>query len=254
MIKVKDKKEIKKMRKSGEILASVFEKVKQEVKVGLTKKEIEELVRTLIKENKAEPSFAKVPGYSWASCLCVNGEVVHGVPSSYALKNGDILGMDIGVYYQGYHADKAETFLVGDDNKKKVGKFLSVGRKVLSKAIEAAQVGNRVGDITAVIQSQVEAAGYQPARSLVGHGIGRELHEDPAIPGYATCRIEDTEKLLPGMALAIEVIYNKGTFKIKHKNNDGWTLVTADGKLSGLFEETILVTKKGPEILTRTSG
>jgi len=250
MIFIKDEFEIAKMRKAGRILALVFGEVKKMVKAGVSKSEIERQAWTLIAKHKAEPSFCRVPGYNWATCLTVNSEVVHGVPGSYKLKKGDLLGIDMGVYYDGYHADRAETVVVGETEIGEIKRFLATGRKALAKAILAARAGNRVGDISKAIQKEIEKGGFLPVRSLVGHGVGKKLHEDPAIPGYFPGNVDKTDKLEAGMTLAIEVIYNKGGHKVKHKNKDGWTIVTADGSLSGLFEETVLVGKNKAEVLT----
>lgn len=251
MIKIKTKEEIEKMREGGKILSLVFREVKKKIKPGMKKMEIEERVKSLIERHKAKPSFAMVPDYYWASCLTVNDEVVHGVPNSYKLKKGDLLGIDIGIYLKGYHTDRAETISVGKKATGEKKRFLEAGKRALRKAIAEAKEGNYVGDISKAIQKEIEKEGYSPVRDLVGHGVGEKLHEDPAIPGYFQGEVKETEKLKEGMTLAIEVIYNYGGKEIMVKDGDGWTVVSKDGSLSGLFEETVLVKKKRGEILTK---
>lgn len=247
MIPLKSAKEIKIMREGGKRLAWVFKQLK--IKPGMSLKEIDSLVEKLIEKQKGKPSFKTVEGYFWATCLNINQGVVHGVPTNYRLKKGDMLSIDIGIFYKGFHTDKAETIRVGRKNQNE--KFLKTGRRALSKAVDAAQPGNRVGHISQAIEKEIEKYGFQPIRALVGHGVGKKLHESPQIPCFLKGEITETEKLKPGMVLAIEVIYTQRKHKVV-VNDDGWTVETADGKSAGLFEDTVAVTKKGPLVLTRS--
>jgi len=252
MIKIKKKEEIEKMRRAGKALVNVFGQVMKKVDCGVSKEEIEDYAWTLISKYGGKPSFAMVPGYEFATCLCVNEEVVHGVPDGYRLKKGDVFSMDMGIYLGGYHSDKSDTVVVCEKERGGIKRFLDKGREALEAAINVAREGNRVGDISEAIEKViVDEGGYEVVRSLVGHGIGRNLHEDPAIPGFLSEDKRETAELKAGMTLAIEVIYSKGSSKVKHENNDGWTLITKDKSLSGLFEDTILVTKEKAEVLTR---
>ncbi len=247
MIPIKSAEEIEVMQQGGRKLAWVFKQLK--IEPGMSLKEIDYLIERLIKKQKGRPSFKMVEGYYWASCLNVNQGVVHGVPADYQLKAGDILSIDIGMFYQGFHTDKAETIRVG--RKDQSERFLIAGRKALAKAVDAALPGNRVGHISQAMEKEIKKHGFQPIRALVGHGVGRKLHESPQIPCFLKGEIAATEKLKPGMVLAIEVIYTKGKYEMV-VNDDGWTVETADGQLAGLFEDTVAVTKRGPLNLTQS--
>jgi methionyl aminopeptidase len=177
--------------------------------------------------------------------------VVHGVPNEYQLKERDLLGIDIGLFYKGFHTDMAETVIVGSLNDSNhLKKFIQAGWEALNQAINMAKVGNRVGHISKAIEETITKAGYSSVRALVGHGIGRDLHEDPQIPCFFKGKLEETARLEIGMTLAIEIIYNQGKPEVVYKNDDGWTIKTKDGSLSGLFEHTVAILKNGPEILT----
>ena len=175
--------------------------------------------------------------------------VVHGIPGSYAFKKGDVVGVDCGVYYKGFHTDMSETISV-EREKDEVDEFLKTGKEALNEAIKVATSGNRIGHISKTIQDIVEKkGGYSVVRSLIGHGVGRSLHEEPEVPGYLIDDIEKTLALKAGMTIAIEVIYNKGGREIV-LDRDGWTIRTKDGGLGGLYERTVAVTKNGPVVLT----
>jgi methionyl aminopeptidase len=181
---------------------------------------------------------------------------VHGVPTDYKLKEGDVVGIDCGVFYKGFYTDAAHTVRVQSSKLKvkssdEVDKFLKTGEKAMWEGIKAAKVGNRVGDISKAIQDIVERQGYSIVRSLIGHGVGRQLHEDPEVPGFLDGPIIKTPLLKLGMTIAIEVIYNMGKSEVVYSNGDGWTIKTKDGSLSGLFERTIAITKGEPLVLTR---
>lgn len=256
MILLKNEAEILKMAQGGKILAKIFKKVMAAAKPGSSTQELDKFADDLFEKSGGKPSFKMVPGYKFATCLGVNEVVVHGIPTSYRLKPGDLLGLDMGFYFQGYHTDMAETIIVEEakfkeDKAFSRKKFLATGQLALKKAIKTAWVGKRIGDISLAIQKTIEGAGYSVVRSLVGHGVGKKLHEDPLVPGFLAGKKEKTPLLQEGMTLAIEVIYNEGQPQVTYKNNDKWTIITQDKSLSGLFERTIALTKNGPIVLTQ---
>ncbi len=237
---------------SNKKLAQVFKQLYPEIMVGIKLSDIERLAWQLIEEQGGRPSFANVPGYDWATCLNVNEGIVHGIPNDYQIKEGDLVSLDIGLIYNGWHSDMAYTKLVTSDKLKvnsEKENFLKVGKQALNNAISAVKPGNRVGHISQQIQTTIEENGYTVIEELTGHGIGKHLHQEPNIPGIVFKPIEKTKQLKPGMGLAIEVIYTPGKPGIK-TNDDGWTINTQDGKISALFEQTVLVTQKGKQIVT----
>lgn len=249
MIKLKTPQQIKLMAKSGEIAASALDKVLTKVTPGITTLELDKTTEECILELGAESAFKKVKGYFHTICTSVNDEVVHGIPSDYKLRAGDVIGIDLGAVYQGYFSDMATTVVVpGASENNKIKQFLSVGNRTLDKAIARATIGNRVGDISHCIQSNIEESGYSVVRELTGHGIGTYLHEDPNVPGVG--KKGTGEELQEGMVLAIEVIYNMGSKDIAILDDD-WTIVTKDAQISGLFEHTVAVTRSGPVVLTK---
>lgn len=260
---IKTRKEIAIMAQGGKILAEVVGEVVSNAKPGVSELELDSMAEKLIKEKGAEPGFKKVEGYHHTICVSTNDVVVHGVPTGTTLKEGDIVGIDCGVYYQGFHTDMAETVLVAARGPaaatpvasplapSRIHTFLEVGKRALEEAIQQARAGNRVGHISKTIQDIVEGAGYSVVRTLVGHGVGRQLHEEPEIPGFLNGKIEDTPLLVLGMTIAVEVIYNMGKPDVVYSNDDNWTIATKDGSLSGLFERTVLITESEPEILTK---
>jgi methionyl aminopeptidase len=251
MIKIKTPEEIKIMQTGGKMLADTLWEVCAKVLPEMTEIEVDALADKLIKEKGGEAGFKKVEGYHHATCISTNEVVVHGIPSPYVLKEGDIIGIDCGVFYKGFHTDMSETVRVGSSKPDAIDKFLKVGKRALEAGINQAKVGNRVGDISKAIQDIVEVQnGYSVVRSLVGHGVGKELHEDPEIPGYLHGKIEKTPLLKEGMVIAVEVIYNMGGPDLAFANNDGWTLQSKDGSLAGLFERTLAITKDGPLLIT----
>lgn len=236
------------MTEGGEKLGRVKNALSKAVKAGVSAMEIEELAVKLIKEEGAEVSFSMVPGYSWATCITVNEGLVHGIPQKdMVFKAGDIVSVDVGVYFKGFHTDTSIT--VGIDLSPENQKFLNVGKSALEKAISKARVGNHLYVISKAIEDEIEGHGYSTIKALVGHGVGRELHEDPQIPCFVPGKIEDSPKLTVGMVLAIEVMYAAGSDKV-HVLEDGWTIAMRDGKMSGLFEETVAITADGPKVLT----
>jgi methionyl aminopeptidase len=265
MIDIKTDKEIKIMQKGGSILADVLFAVMKEVKPGKSELEIDALAEKLIREKGGEPGFKKVTGYQHTICACTNEVVVHGIPSKYTFKEGDLVCIDCGVYYQGFHTDMAETIIVqsskfplGSARGEKVQssedpkiRFLAIGKKALREGIKIAQVGNRIGHISKAIQDIVEKeGGYSIVRSLIGHGVGKQLHEDPEVPGFLDRKIEQTPKLTAGMTIAIEVIYNMGKPDVVYAGTDDWKIVTKDNSLSAVFERSVAITSSGPLVLT----
>ena len=194
----------------------------------------------------------KVPGYKHTVCTATNEIIVHGIPGPYALKKGDVICIDCGVYLDGFHTDMADTVVVGgpEEASKEVQEFLATGKKALEAGIKAARGGNRVGHISQAIQAIVEGKGYSVVRTLVGHGVGRELHEEPEVPGYLAMKLERTPILRPGMTIAVEVIYAMGGSDVVYANSDGWTIKTADDSLSAVFERSIVITEGDPIVLT----
>ena len=249
-----DLQKIKKMQQAGKILGEVLEILVSRIKPGITEIQIDQLAEKLIKERGGEPGFKKVPGYHHTICISCNDVVVHGIPTERVLKDGDVVGIDCGVYLNGYHPDMAETVRVKSSELKvqndNIGKFLKIGKTAMFEAIRQAKAGNRVGDISCAMQGVIEEGGYSVVRNLVGHGVGKNLHEEPEIPGYLAGKIKNTPLLKPGMTIAIEAIYNMGKKEVVYTEDDDWTIVTEDGSISGLFERTILITEKGPELLT----
>lgn len=256
MIEIKTKEEIEIMRQGGRILAQVLSQVLKQAVPGVSGVELDKLAENLICKSGAEPAFKKVKGYHDTLCLSINDTVVHGLPTKDRLKEGDLIGIDGGVFYKGFYTDMARTIEVqsakckAQNRKNKVERFLETGEKALREAIKKARVGNHIGDISKTIQEIIEGAGYSIVRNLVGHGVGKDLHEEPEIPGFLAGRIEETPEIKSGMTLAIEIIYNLGGPEV-FLAKDGWTIKTKDGRLSGLFERTIAVTDRGPVVLTK---
>ncbi len=249
MIHIKSPEEIKIMQHGGHILATVLGEVMAAVKPGVTELDLDRLAERRIRELGGEPGFMKVEGYDYTICMSTNDVVVHGIPTDYAFKEGDVVGVDCGVFYEGFHTDMSDSTIVGAGSKE-AQKFLSIGKTALDEAIAQAVIGNNIGHISKTIQDIVEKqSGYSIVRSLIGHGVGKELHEEPEVPGYLHGKIEKTPKLREGMTIAVEIIYNMGTPEVM-LDNDHWTIRTADGKIAGLYERTIAITKDGPLMLT----
>ena len=238
------------MRISGKIAAQALREALLFTKPGTKTIELEDIVAKKLRRLDAKPSFTTVEDYKWSTCITINEEVVHGLPSERELESGDIVSIDTGALYRGYHSDMAITVPVGEiDSEKK--KFLEVGKKTLFAAIKMASAGNRIGDISAVIQEMIETAGYSVVKSLSGHGIGKNLHEEPLVPEFGK---KGTGQLLKeGMVLAIEAIYAQKSGEVFLKK-DGWTISTKDGSLAGLFEQTVAITRDGPIVLTPYLG
>ncbi|MEW6570802.1 MAG: type I methionyl aminopeptidase [Nitrospirota bacterium] len=246
MIILKSPEEIKKMVPACLIVARTLQYLGDEVRPGITTKELEAMADAYIKENSGIPAFKGYRGFPASICTSVNNEVIHGIPSRRQLREGDIIGIDIGVQKDGFYGDGARTFPVGRITPD-AEKLLKVTESALYQAIDKARPGNRVSDISHTIQEHVERNGFSVVRAFVGHGIGRDLHEDPQIPNFGPPN--RGPRLRPGMTLAIETMVNQGGYEVIILD-DGWTTVTIDGKLSAHFEHTVLVTDYHAEILT----
>lgn len=243
MVPIRNLQELELMRKSGKITALALKKTIESVRAGATLIELEQIAEDEIKRLGGESSFKTVPGYKWTTCMNINDEVVHGIPRDIELKEGDVLKIDLGAVYKGWHTDTAWTVIVG----KEPDKFLAVGEESMWKGITQAREGKRIGDIASAMQTVIEGSGYSVVRSLVGHGVGRSAHEGPEIPGYG--KPGTGIKLKAGMTLAIEIIYTAGDHQVYTKD-DNWTIATEDGSLAGLFEMTVIVGRKSPEVIT----
>lgn len=246
MIILKTRAEIAKMREAGRILARAQRMAGEMLRPGITTEELDAEIHRVITEAGASPSFLGYNGFPKSACISVNEEVVHGIPGKRKVKEGDIVGIDIGVYLDEYHADAARTFAVGEVTPE-VAKLLKVTEDALLLAINMIKPGKRLGDICAAIQKHAESHGFSVVRELSGHGIGQSLHEEPSVPNFG--RMGTGPKLKEGMTLAIEPMVNIGTPKVKILSDD-WTVVTADGKCSAQFEHTIAIGKNSAEILT----
>ena len=248
MIVLKTGRELKIMKEACSISAGALEIAGKAVEPGVTTAEIDRLAEDYIRRRGGEPNFKNYEGYPATACISINNEVIHGIPShKRKLCAGDIVSIDLGAKFDGYHGDNAATFACGDVSAE-AKRLMDTTRESLYKGIEQAIPGNRIGDIGHAVQEYCEARGYGVVRDFVGHGVGTKLHEDPSVPnfGHAGRGI----RLLPGMTLAIEPMINLGTYKVKQLS-DGWTVKTADGKLAAHFEHTIAITSNGPVILTK---
>jgi len=249
MISYKSVEEIEIMIEGGKRLSQVVQELLTEIKVGISTQEIDSQAERLIKKHGGESSFKKVKNYYWSTCLPINEQIVHTPPSTRIIKDGDSLTLDIGLYYQGFHTDFATTFIVGKKNKEKE-KFLQAGKEALSKAIDQAKVNNYLGQISQAIEKTINGYGYFIIKELTGHGIGKELHEDPFVTGFLNNKMADTLRLKPGLTLAIEVIYSQGTEEMIFEKGVDWSIITKDRSISGCFEHTIAITDKRTVVIT----
>ena len=259
MKNVKTEEQIEIMKEAGKILGQVLNETLEQVKPGVTELELDQFAEKKIRELGGEPGFKKVKGYNHSICVATNDVVVHGIPTDRKLKDGDIIGIDCGVYLEGFHTDMGETVIVKNHearikNHGEIEEFLKAGKEAMWAGIKEARPGNRVGHISKAIQNIVEGNGYSVVRSLVGHGVGRSLHEYPQVPGRLEEKLDKTPVLTPGMTIAVEVIYNMGKHDVEYEGSDDWTIVTKDRSLAGLFERTIVITDHGPELLTFFPG
>ncbi len=253
MISIKSEKEIELMAISGEIVKKVFKKMEEEVKPGVTTMYLNDIAMKIIKENGAKPSFVGVEcpyeggkAYKYAICTSVNDEIIHGIPSGRVLEEGDIVSVDITINKNGYHADAGRTYPVGKISDKAT-KLIKVAKDAFFYAMDYAKEGNRVGDISNAVQTFVEKNGFSLLREYQGHGIGKEMHEDPGVPNIG--RKGTGPRLVSGMALAIEPMICEGRADVYVKK-DMWTVATVDKKMTSYYENTIIITKNEPKILT----
>ncbi len=247
MVVLKTSRELKAMRDAGRISSRALKLAGEAVEPGVSTLEIDRIVRKYIEEQGATPSFLNYGGFPASACISVNDVVIHGIPrKNQILKQGDIVSIDVGAFYEGFHGDNAWTFPCGEVSKEAQA-LMDVTRESLFKGINAARPGNRLGDIGSAVQRYVEARGYSVVRDFVGHGVGAELHEDPSVPNYGTPG--RGVRLLPGMTIAIEPMVNQGVHTVETLS-DNWSVVTSNGKLSAHFEHTIAITPDGPVILT----
>ncbi len=250
MIQYKTEEEIQIMKESGRKLRAAVQKLIPLVVPGISTMEIDKLAEKFIRDEHAEPSFKRVEGYEWTICAPINEQVVHTPPGTRIVNEGDMLTIDIGAYFKGYHSDFATTFIVGRNPNDTEKRFLDTGKSALEFAIKKAVYGNRLGEISKTIEEIIYNNGYHILEQLTGHGIGTELHEDPFVPGFLNKKLESTLRIKEGLVLAIEVIYSMGTEDIAHEKGDNWSIVTADGSLSACFEHTVAITAENTFILT----
>lgn len=246
MIKLKNNYEVDLMRKAGKIVAETLQFVEFNIKPGITTAELDRIAEEFIIRNGAKPSFKGLYGFPASLCISVNDEVIHGIPGSYILKDGDIVSVDCGACVDGFHGDAARTFEVGNISSQ-AKKLIDVTRQSFFEGIKVAQIGNNLTDISYEIQRYIESSGFSVIRDYVGHGIGRSVHEDPDVPNFG--KSGRGPKLVEGMVLAIEPMVNAGNYKVRTLKN-GWTVVTCDQSLSAHYENTVAILPDGPEILT----
>ncbi len=250
MIILKSPEEIEKMRRAGRIVAATIDGVLKAIRPGIPTRELDEVAEKVILDAGATPSFKGYRGFPASICVSVNEQVVHGIPGDRRLRPGDVLSLDFGAIWDGYHADSAVTVFVGDPPGAEAEKLVRVTEEALEAGISQIRAGNRLSDIGHAVQQVVEGAGLSVVREYVGHGIGRSLHEDPQIPNYG--QPGRGPEIKPGLVVAVEPMVNVGDWPTRVLN-DNWTVVTADGSLSAHFEHTIAVTDDGPEVLTARS-
>lgn len=247
MITIKSAKQVEKMRKACQITKEALELIEKNIRPGVSTKQLDKIAHDFIISKGAKPNFLNYNGFPASICASVNDEVVHGIPDrNTVLKEGDIISIDMGTVLEGWHSDAARTFPVGKISDE-AQRLIDVTKECFYEGIKYLKHGAKLGDVSAAIQQHAEEHGYGVVRDLVGHGVGQSLHEDPSVPNFG--KAGHGVKLAAGMTLAIEPMINEGTYKVELLDND-WTVVTADGKLSAHYENTVLVTKDGCEILT----
>ncbi len=246
MISIKSGSEINKMRASGKIVAGTFKELEKHITAGITTKELDKIAYDYILSQGARPSFLNYHGFPGSICASLNDVVIHGIPDKTKLKDGDIISIDIGAVLDGYHTDAARTYTVGEVSDE-AKRLIEATRQSFFEGIKYARHGERLFSISATVQDYIESNGYSIVRGYCGHGVGRELHEDPEIPNYGN--FGHGIRLCKGMTLAIEPMVNQGRYETKVLS-DGWTVKTKDGSLAAHYENTILVTDAEPEILT----
>ena len=247
MVVIKTARDLSKMKDACRISAEALRVAGEAVKPGVTTYEIDTIVRKYIEKQGATPSFLGYVGFPASACISVNNVVIHGIPSKkQILKEGDIVSVDVGAYYEGFHGDNAYTFPCGKISAEAQA-LLDATKESLYEGINKALAGNRIGDIGSAVQQYVEARSYSVVRDFVGHGVGAKLHKDPSVPNYGTPG--RGVRLIPGMTIAIEPMITQGTYEVEVLD-DEWTTVTKDGKLAAHFEHTIAITPDGPKIMT----
>lgn len=247
MINIKSAKEIEKLREAGRITGNALRLAGQSIKAGMTTAELDKIIHDYICSQGAVPSFLGYGGFPGSACISVNDEVIHGIPGHRRLHEGDIVSVDVGAYIGGYHGDSCATFAVGKISEEAAA-LMRATEESLYLAIEAAKPGARIGDISHTVEEYILSKGYSVVKQYVGHGVGRELHEDPEVPNFG--RAGHGPRLLPGMVIAIEPMVNAGGEAVKVLS-DQWTVKTRDGSLSAHFEHTVAITKDGAVILTK---
>ena len=247
MIKLKSQLEIEKMREAGRITAGALEAAGEVIKPGITTKQVDSVIRKYIESHGAKPSFLGYAGFPASACISINDEVIHGIPSDRKIIDGDIVKVDVGAYVKGFHGDAARTFFCGtvSEDAKNIEQIC---RESFFAGMAAAKPGARIGDVSAAIQEYVESHGYSVVREYVGHGIGEKLHESPDVPNHG--KAGRGVRLAEGMTIAVEPMINAGACAVDVLD-DEWTVVTRDGKLSAHYENTIVITADGAEILTK---
>ena len=248
MIQLKNPEQIKLMREAGRITGEALLLAGEKLRVGMTTYELDKIIRTHIEKSGAKPSFLGYGGFPGSACISINEQVIHGIPSmEKRIEDGDIVKVDVGAYFKGFHGDSANTFAVGNVSEE-AKKLIDVTKQSFYEGIRFAKPGMRIGDIGAAIQKFAEDNGYSVVRKYIGHGVGRELHESPDVPNFGTAG--RGVRLYPGMVIAIEPMINQGTYEVRELS-DKWTVVTADGKLSAHYEHTVAITDDGPLLLTK---
>ncbi len=251
MITIKNEHELECMRQACKITAAARALAGEMVRPGVSTKEIDKAVHDFIVSQGAKPSFLNYGGFPASACISVNNTVIHGIPSKkQILKEGDIVSVDVGAYYKGFHGDCAATYPCGEITAE-AQRLIDVTKQSFFEGIRFATRGHRVSDISHAVQTYVESNGFSVVRSFVGHGVGAQLHEEPEVPNYGAAG--RGPRLLPGMTIAVEPMVNMGTYEVSVLK-DGWTTVTADGKLAAHYENTVLITDGEPEILTVAEG
>ncbi len=259
MISIKTAKEIQLMRLSGELLAECMEKVLSKVAVGVTTKQLDTIAEKFITGRGAIPSFKGYPGppgcrpFPGSICVSLNQEVVHGVPTDVPLKDGDVLSIDMGAILNGWHSDMARTVCVGTC-KEEISRLIETTKQSFYAGMNAALIGNRINDMSAAIEKVITNDGMGVVKDLVGHGIGRHMHEEPEIPNFAFKRRGPNPRILEGMVFAIEPMVSLGSGKVVWPDSKDWPVLTKDKTIAAHYENTVAVTKNGPEILTKTSA
>lgn len=246
MIAHKTEKDIEIMRKAGRIVAETLAMVAEVVRPGLTTGDLDRLIEEFIRSKGAVPAFKDYQGFPASACISIDDEVVHGIPGKRVIREGEIVSIDVGSIYQAFYGDTARTYAVGEISEEKAS-LMRCTEECLFAGIDKARSGNKLGQISAAVQRVAESQGYSVVRQLVGHGIGRKMHEEPQVPNYGSPN--DGPVLDAGIVLAIEPMINMGTHNVRTLP-DGWTVVTADGQPSAHFEHTVAITDNGPDILT----